>query len=252
MKSSAFSRSSSSNTNTKQIDVGGITIDVAFKNIKNVHLSVHPPTGRVRISAPKRMKLDTLRVYAISKINWIKKHQKKFQEQERETRREYLDRESHYVWGKRYLLKVEEENRPPSVELKHNQMILTIRPGAVMAKREAVVTAWYRDQVRDALPTLIEKWEPVLGVKAGTIIVRRMKTRWGSCTPTRQTIRLNSELAKKPRECLEYVLVHELIHLLEPSHNTTFIGLMDKHMPQWRHLRDELNRAPLGHVEWEY
>ena len=252
MKSSVFSRSSSSSTNTEQIEVGGMTIEVIFKKIKNIHLSVHPPTGRVRISAPKRMKLDTLRIYAISKINWIKKHQKKFQEQERETRREYLDRESHYVWGKRYLLKVKEENRSPSVELKHNQMILTVRPGALMAKREAVVTSWYRDQVRDAVPPLIAKWEPVLGVQAGTIVVRRMKTRWGSCTPTRRTIRLNSELAKKTPECLEYVLVHEMIHLLEPSHNTNFIGLMDKFMPQWRHFRDELNRAPLGHVEWEY
>jgi predicted metal-dependent hydrolase len=238
--------------NTKQIEVGGITVDVVFKNIKNVHLSVHPPTGRVRISAPTRMKLDTLRVYAISKINWIKKHQKKFQEQERETRREYLDRESHYVWGKRYLLKVKEENRTPSVELKHNEMILTVRPGAVMEKREAVVTSWYRDQVRDASTPLIAKWEPVFGVKANRVIVRRMRTRWGSCTPGRRTIRLNTELAKKPRECLEYVVVHELVHLLEPSHNATFISLMDKFMPQWRHYRDELNRAPLGHVEWEY
>lgn len=238
--------------NTKQIDVGGITVDVVFKNIKNIHLSVHPPTGRVRISAPSRMKLDTLRVYAISKINWIKKHQKKFQEQERETRREYLDRESHYVWGKRYLLKVEEENRSPSVELKHNEMILTVRPGAVMAKREAAVTAWYRDQVRDAVTPLIEKWEQILGVKVNDTIIRRMRTRWGSCTPTRRTIRLNTELAKKPRECLEYVLVHELVHLLEPTHNANFKSLMDKFMPQWRHFRDELNRAPLGHVEWEY
>src|SRR5688572_6071336 len=172
-RSNVSSRLSSSSMNTKQIDVGGITIEVIFKKIKNIHLSVHPPTGRVRISAPKRMKLDTLRIYAISKINWIKKHQKKFQEQERETRREYLDRESHYVWGKRYLLKVKEENRSPSVELKHNQMILTVRPGALMAKREAVVTSWYRDQVRDAVPPLIEKWEPLLGVKAGNIIVRR-------------------------------------------------------------------------------
>src|SRR5215213_2943670 len=145
MKLNVSSRSSSSNMNTKQIDVGGIPVDVVFKNIKNVHLSVHPPTGRVRISAPARMNLDTLRVYAISKINWIKKHQRKFQQQERETRREYLDRESHYVWGRRYLLKVKEEKRTPSVELKHNGMILTIRPGAGMEKREAVVTAWYRD-----------------------------------------------------------------------------------------------------------
>src|SRR5215211_9154059 len=127
MRSSAFSRSSSSSMNTKQIEVGGISVDVVFKDIKNVHLSVHPPTGRVRISAPSRMKLDTIRVYAISKINWIKKHQKNFQAQERETRREYVDRESHYVWGKRYLLNVKEERRTPSVELKHNGMILTIR-----------------------------------------------------------------------------------------------------------------------------
>jgi hypothetical protein len=238
--------------NTKQIDVGGITVDVVFKNIKNVHLSVHPPTGRVRISAPTRMKLDTLRVYAISKINWIKKHQKKFREQERETRREYLDRESHYVWGRRYLLKVKEENRTPSVELKHNHMILIVRPGAVMEKREAVITAWYRDQVRDTVTPLIEKWEPLLGVKVSRTIVRRMRTRWGSCTPRRRIIRLNTELAKKPPECLEYVVVHELVHLLEPSHNATFISLMDKFMPQWRHFRDELNRAPLGHVDWEY
>ncbi len=238
--------------NTKQIDVGGIPIDVVFKNIKNVHLSVHPPTGRVRISAPTRTQLDTLRVYAISKINWIKKHQQKFQEQERETRREYLDRESHYVWGKRYLLKVKEEKRIPSVELKHNEMILTVRPGTEMDKREAVVTAWYRDQVRDASTPLIEKWELILGVKANRVIVRRMRTRWGSCTPRRRTIRLNTELAKKSRECLEYVVVHELVHLLEPSHNATFISLMDKFMPQWRHFKDELNRAPLGHVECEY
>jgi len=238
--------------NIKQIDVGGIPVDVVFKNIKNIHLSVHPPTGRVRISAPARMNLDTLRVYAISKINWIKKHQRKFQQQERETRREYLDRESHYVWGKRYLLKVKEEKRTPSVELKHNGMILTIRPGAGMEKREAVVTAWYRDQVRDASAPLITKWELALGVKAERVIVRRMRTRWGSCTPDKRTIRLNTELAKKPPECLEYVVVHELVHLLEPSHNATFISLMDKFMPQWRHYREELNRAPLGHVEWEY
>jgi predicted metal-dependent hydrolase len=252
MRLSASSRSSSNSMNIEKIDIGGITVDVVFKNIKNVHLSVHPPTGRVRISAPARMSLDTLRIYAISKINWIQKHQKNFQKQERETRREYLDRESHYVWGRRYLLKVKGENRTPSVELKHNQMVLTVRPGAGIEKREAVVTAWYREQVNQAALPLVAKWEPVLGVKADQILVRRMKTRWGSCTPRRRTIRLNTELGKKPRECLEYILVHELLHLLEPSHNANFIGLMDRFMPQWRHIRDELNRAPLGHVDWEY
>ena len=236
----------------EQIEVGGIPVDVVFKNIKNVHLSVHPPTGRVRVAAPEHMKLDTIRVYLIARMDWIRKHQQKFQAQERETRREYLDRESHYVWGRRYLLKVREENRVPSVELKHNQMVLTVRPGAKVEKREAVVTAWYRDQVHNAVIPLIEKWEPTLGVKVDQIIVRRMKTRWGSCTSPKRLIRLNTELAKKPRECLDYILVHEMVHLLEPSHNATFTNLMDKFMPQWRHLRDELNRAPLGHVEWEY
>jgi predicted metal-dependent hydrolase len=121
-----------------------------------------------------------------------------------------------------------------------------------MKKREAVVTAWYREQVRNAVTPLIEKWEPLLGVKVNHTIIRRMRTRWGSCTSSRRTIRLNTELAKKPRECLEYVLVHEMVHLLEPTHNATFVSFMDKFMPQWRHVRDELNRAPLGHVEWEY
>jgi predicted metal-dependent hydrolase len=238
--------------NTRQIDVGGTPVEVVFKKIKNVHLSVHPPTGRVRISAPKWMKLETIRVYAISKIDWIKKHQRKFQAQERETRREYLDRESHYVWGKRYLLKVKEESGIPFVELKNNQMILSVRPEAGLAKKDAVVTAWYRELVNNAALPLVAKWEPLLDVKASQIIVRRMKTRWGSCTPTKGTIRLNTELGKKPPECLEYVIVHELLHLIEPTHNTRFISLMDKHMPHWRHIRTELNRAPLGHVDWEY
>jgi predicted metal-dependent hydrolase len=238
--------------NTRQIDVGGMTVDVVFKDIKNVHLSVHPPTGRVRISAPARMKLDTIRVYAISKIDWIKKHQRTFREQERETRREYLDRESHFVWGHRYLLKVKEENRTPSVELKHNRMILTVRPGSGMDRREAVVAAWYREQLNNAVTPLIARWEPVLGAKVNRSFIQRMKTKWGSCNPNKRTIRLNTELAKKPPECLEYVVVHEMVHLLEPTHNSTFIGLMDQFMPQWRHFRDELNRAPLGHVEWEY
>jgi predicted metal-dependent hydrolase len=237
---------------TKQIEIGGIPVDVVFKDIKNIHLSVHPPTGRVRIAAPAHMKLDTIRVYAISKIDWIKKQQRKFLEQERETRREYLDRESHYLWGKRYLFKVKEENQVPSVELKHSQMVLAVRPGASMAKREEVINAWYRDQLRDAVTSLIEKWSPVLDVDVNSIIVRRMKTKWGSCNPHTRNIHLNSELAKKSRECLEYVLVHEMIHMLEPSHNATFTGLMDKFMPQWRYIRDVLNRAPLGHVEWEY
>jgi predicted metal-dependent hydrolase len=237
---------------TEQIQIGDIVVDVIFKDIKNVHLSVHPPTGRVRVAAPIRMKLDTIRVYVISKIDWIKKHQKKMQEQERETPREYLDRESHYVWGKRYLLKVIEANQVPTVELKHTQILVTVRPGSGLNKREIIVSAWYRDEVRRAAAPLIEKWEKQLGVKSAKCYVQRMKTKWGSCNPHTRSIRLNSDLAKKPSACLEYIVVHELVHLLEPSHNARFISFMDKFMPNWKHLRDELNRSPLSHVEWEY
>lgn len=235
-----------------QIEVGGISVDVIFKDIKNVHLSVHPPTGRVRISAPNRMKLDTIRVYAISKLDWIKRHQVKMQSQERETPREYLDRESHYVWGKRYLLKVIESDQVPTVELKHTQMLLIVRPGSGVEKRESVVSSWYREEVRAAATPLIAKWESQLGVKSAKCFVQRMKTKWGSCNPSTHSIRLNSDLAKKPRECLEYIVVHELIHLLEPSHNPHFTSLMDKFMPNWKHIREELNRSPLSHVEWGY
>jgi predicted metal-dependent hydrolase len=238
--------------NIKQIDVGGILVDVIFKNIKNVHLSVHPPTGRVRIAAPTHMKLDTLRVYVISKLDWIKKQQVRLQGQERETLREYLDRESHFVWGRRYLLKLVEVEQTPTLELKHNKMVLTVRPDAGREKKEAVVASWYREQLRLATAPLIAKWEVLLGVKSNRIFIQRMKTKWGSCNPHSRSIRLNSELAKKSPECLEYVIVHELVHLLEPTHNHRFVDLMDKFMPQWRQFRDELNRAPLSHVEWEY
>lgn len=237
---------------TEQIQIGDIFVDVIFKDIKNVHLSVHPPTGRVRIAAPKRMKLDTIRVYAISKLEWIKRHQVKMQSQERETPREYLDRESHYVWGKRYLLKVIESDQVPTVELKHTQMLLIVRPGSGIEKRESIVSAWYREEVRAAAAPLITKWETQLGVKSAKCFVQRMKTKWGSCNPSTHSIRLNSDLAKKPRECLEYIVVHELIHLLEPSHNARFTSLMDKFMPNWKHIREELNRSPLSHVEWGY
>lgn len=237
---------------TDQLTVGGIAIDVVLKDIKNVHLSVYPPNGRVRIAAPARMSLDTIRLYAIAKLDWIKKQQNKLRTQERETPREYLERESHYVWGRRYLLKVVEAEQTPTVELKHNQMILTVRPAAGMEKRQAVVSAWHREQIRNALTPLIAKWEPLLGVKANHIFVQRMKTKWGSCNPRRRSIRLNSELARKPRECLEYIIVHELVHLLEPTHNARFVSLMDRFMPQWRQHRDELNRIPLAHQEWEY
>lgn len=236
----------------EKMEIGDISIDVEFKDIKNIHLSVHPPTGRVRIAAPERMNLEVIRLYAISKIDWIKKHQKNFIAQERETPREYLDIESHYVWGHRYLLKIIEENQPPKFELKYKQMVLTIRKGTNQEKRESIVSAWYRDEIRNKAAPIFEKWEEILGVKANKVIVRWMKTKWGSCNPKSRNIHLNTELAKKPEACLEYIIIHELVHLVEPHHNANFVLLLDKYLPQWKHIREELNRAPLGHVDWEY
>jgi predicted metal-dependent hydrolase len=235
-----------------QILLGDIPVEVELKDIKNVHLSVYPPNGRVRIAAPARMDLETIRVYAISKLGWIREQQRKFQGQERETPREYLERESHYVWGTRYLLEVVEAERPAAIDLGHSQMVLSVRPNTGAAKKEAIVEEWYRRQLREAAAPLIEKWEGLMGVKVGHVFVQRMKTRWGSCNPATAGIRLNTELAKKPPACLEYIVVHELTHLIEPSHNARFIALLDRFLPHWKQIRDELNRVPLGHVEWKY
>lgn len=235
-----------------QITLGDITVDVVQKDIKNIHLSVYPPAGRVRISAPSRMSLDTIRVFAVSKLGWIKQQQRKLREQERESPREYLDRESHFVWGKRYLLKVVEKDAPPEVELKHNKMRLQIRPAIDEAKKQAVLDHWYRTQLREAALPLIAKWEPLVGVKVQKLFVQQMKTRWGSCNPASASVRLNTDLAKKPRECLEYMVVHELVHLLEPTHNKRFVALMDRFLPKWQFCREVLNRLPVRHENWAY
>jgi predicted metal-dependent hydrolase len=234
-----------------RIKLGEIAIEVVRKDIKNIHLSVFPPAGRVRISAPRRMTLDNIRVFAISKLFWIKKQQQKLQEQVRETPREYLDRESHYLWGKRYLFKVEEKDSAAYVSLKHNQMVLHIRPDTSDERKQGLLAEWYREKLKEVVPALVAKWEPLMGVKVEKTFFQRMKTKWGSCNHRAKNIRLNTELAKKLPECLGYVVVHEMAHLLEPSHNSRFIALMDQFMPSWRNHREELNRAPLGHEEWE-
>jgi predicted metal-dependent hydrolase len=234
------------------IDLGGILVEVVKKDIKNIHLSVYPPIGKVLIAAPLRMSLDTIRIFAISKLGWIKQQQKKLNEQERETSREYIDRESHYVWGKRYLLKVVEHDALPKVELKHGTMLLRVRPETNEAKKQAIVAEWYRDQLKKAAAPLLTKWEPLLGVRVERFFVQRMKTQWGSCSASTKGIRLNSELAKKPPICLEYIIVHEMVHLIERRHNERFTALMDKYMPLWRHYRDILNTTLLGYEEWKY
>ena len=216
------------------LQLGNLAVDVVQKDIKNVHLSVYPPAGTVRITAPLRMENDTIRVFALSKLGWIKQQQQKLREQERETPREYLDRESHYVWGKRYLLKVVEvrQTHAPSVELKHSRMLLQVRPAPSEEEARRSVDEWYRDQVKVAVPPLIAKWEPLMGVKVERFFVQRMKTKWGSCNAGTRSIRLNTDLAKKPRDCLEYIVVHEMVHLLEPTHNRRFVALMDRFMPR--------------------
>ena len=235
-----------------QINLGHIAVDVVLKDIKNVHLSVHPPTGRVRIAAPKRTHIDTIRVFAISKLDWIKQQQTKLRAQERETPRDYVDRESHYVWGRRYLLTVSERDEPPSIELKHSRMLLRVRPGTDEDKREALVEEWYREQLREAVPALLTRWQPLLGVRVERFFVQRMKTKWGSCNHKAGTIRLNTELAKKPAECLEYIVLHELVHLVEPTHNANFVALMDRFMPKWQLHRQVLNRLPVRREKWSY
>ena len=237
---------------TTRIMLGKIAVDVIHKDIKNIHLSVYPPAGTVRISAPLRISLDTLRIFAISRIGWIKQQQRKLREQERETPREYIDRESHYVWGKRYLLRVIEGDEAPSVELKHSRMILRVRPGTDELKKRTIVEEWYREQLKKAVPPLIAKWEPLMHVKVGRFFVRRMKTKWGSCNHGARSIRLNTDLAKKPRECLEYIVVHEMLHLIEPTHNARFVALMDQFMTKWQFYREQLNRLPVNHEDWVY
>ena len=232
--------------------MGDIDVDVILKDIKNIHLSVHPPTGRVRISAPSRMNLDTIRAFALTKLQWIKEHRRRFQEQERETPREYIDRESHYFFGKRYLLSVIEEEKRGYVTITKSTIDLHVRKRTSIEKRHEIMNGWYRSELKRALPEVIRKWENRIGVSTENWGVKLMKTRWGSCNRKARRIWINLELAKKPPICLEYVVVHELIHFLEPHHNDKFKKHMDEVMPQWRAYREQLNRFPLSHGEWKY
>ncbi len=235
-----------------RVVIGDIPVDVVLKDIRNIHLSVHPPAGRVRLSAPVGMDIDTLRLYAISRLGWIKKQQRKLRGQERETPREYLNRESHYLWGKRYLLKIVEREAPSAVDVQHSAILLYIRPDASQEKKQSLLDAWYRKQLKAAIPDLIALWEKRVGVRVNEFGIKKMKTKWGTCNPDARRIWVNLELAKKPKECLEYIVVHEMVHLLEHHHNERFIALMDDMLPKWHSLRDDLNRLPVKHEEWEY
>ena len=235
-----------------RLKLGEITVEVVQKDIKNVHLSVYPPYGRVKIAAPSRMSEDTIRLFAISKLGWIKQQRLKLSHQDREAPRQYLDRESHDVWGNRYLLKVVEHDSPPVIVLKPRWMIMSVRPGTDNAKKRDILENWYRAQIRDAVTPLIAKWEPLLGVTVTRCFVQRMKTQWGSCSAETHGIRLNTELARKPRECLEYILVHEMTHFLVRRHDERFVSILDACLPNWKQLRKMLNDAPLSHANWTY
>ena len=228
-------------------------VDVVRKDIKNLHLAVYPPAGRVRVAAPLRMSDEAVRLAVISRLAWIKRQQAKFEGQERQSAREYVTGESHYFQGQRYRLNVVYHNKPPKVAFRNKiTMDLFVRTGSDTAQRERVLLAWYRKQLKEAVPSLISKWEAILGVKVAEWGVKQMKTKWGSCNKDARRIWLNLELAKKPVQCLEYIVVHEMVHLLERHHNDRFTKHMDKFMPQWRLIRSELNRGPLRHETWEY
>ncbi len=232
--------------------LGGLRIDLVRKDIRNVHLSVHPPNGRIRIAAPRHLSDVAVRAFAIGKLRWIREQQRKLQEQERETPREYIDRETHFVWGRRCLLRVVEHEAPPAVEWRQQRLTLFVRPNTPRERRSEILEAWYPAQVRAAAEPLIELLQERLDVRLTSLFVRRMKTRWGSCNPKAGTIRLNTDLAKKPADCLEYIIVHELAHLIEPTHNARFVAVMDRFMPGWVHRRELLNRLPVRHDDWEY
>lgn len=235
---------------TETIQIGDISIAVTRKEIKNVHLSVHPPEGRVTLSAPTETRLEVARAYAITRLSWIREQQEKLRSQARETPREFIERESHYLWGRRHLLTVIERDTKPSVTVDHKRITLSVRPGSDHAKRASVIHEWHKSLLHEFIPSLISKWEPKLGVQVADYFLQRMKTKWGSCNHKAGHIRLNTELVKKPKDLIEYVVVHEMLHLIEPTHSDRFISLLTEHFPTWREARAELNDLPLAAEEW--
>ena len=235
---------------SESIQIGELSIQLTVKDIKNVHLSVHPPDGHVTLVAPARTRSDVARAYAISRLGWIRQQQEKLKNQARETLRQFVTRESHFLWGQRRLLSIVYREAPPSVSIDHKRITLTVRPGADPAKRARVMHNWHKSLLHEAIPVLIRKWEPKLNVKVKGYFLQRMKTRWGSCNHEAGHIRLNTELIKKPKDLLEYVIVHEMVQLLEPTHSERFMTLLQKHFPSWREARAELNALPLSSEIW--
>ena len=236
---------------TDTIELGDIVITMTRKAVKHVHLSVHPPHGRVSLVAPTGTRAEVARAYAISKLAWIRSQQARLQGQARESRRRFLTRESHFLWGRRYLLTVVETDAKPSVRISHKRITISVRPGASTAKRAEVLHLWQKALLHAQVPALIAKWEGRLGVSIDGYFLQRMKTKWGSCNHRARTIRLNTELVKKPKDLLEYVVVHEMAHLLAPTHSEEFVRVLEQAYPGWREARGELNALPVGAETWK-
>lgn len=236
---------------TENIQLGEVAISVTRKDIKNVHLSVHPPMGRVTLVAPRNTRLEVARAYAITRLSWIRQQQEKLQNQARETQRRFVERESHTLWGRRRLLIVEHCDAKPSISLDHLHIKLSVRPGTNSEKRAEIMHKWHKLQLHALVPPLIEKWQTKLKVKVTGYFLQRMKTKWGSCNHRAGNIRLNTELVKKPRDLLEYVIVHEMVHLLEPTHSERFVAIIQEYYPTWREARAELNALPLAAELWK-
>ena len=235
---------------SEMIQIGDVSILVNRKAVKNVHLSVHPPNGRVTLVAPDTTRLEVARAYAISKLGWIREQQSKLHDQAREAPREFVQRESHYVWGRRYLLSIVYRDTKPFVSLDHRRITLTVRPGSSARRRAQVMHEWHKSLMHQVVPSLIQKWEPKLKVTVERYFLQRMKTKWGSCNHRAGHIRLNTQLVTKPKDLLEYVIVHEMVHLIEPTHSDRFLTILEKHYPSWREARVELNELPLAAEAW--
>lgn len=239
------------NISSQILHVGSMKILLTRKPIKNIHLSVLPPNGTLRVTSPLNVKEDTIRLLVATKIPWIRKQRAKFEGQRRQTPREYVSGETHYVFGRPHRLEVLYESGSPTVAVKGNQkIILRVRPNTSLDKREAVLLQWYRNELRGVSAKLLEKWQQKIGISPAAWDIKRMKTRWGTCNQKAGRIWLNLELAKKPIQCLEYVIVHELLHLVERRHNRRFVELMAAYQPKWRTTKEELNRFILSHENW--
>ena len=237
----------------QEMVVDGMTVQVVRKEIKNLHLGVYPPNGRVRVAAPLRVSDDAVRLAVVGRLGWIKRQRARFAAQPRQSAREMVSGESHYVFGRRYRLRVVRgPGRSNVVPAGKGILELRVAPEADTEARMRVLQAWYRQRLRERLEPLVQKWQDKIGVEATACGIKRMKTKWGSCNTEARRIWLNLELAKKPAQCLEYLVVHELTHLLERDHNDRFKALMDKHLPDWQARRTLLNAQPLGHDAWEY